>query len=268
MCEQETLGDLINNLHAVYEEEKGTLIQVSKAVSTGMETMQTLFNKNWIAIREESGKYEGKRHNNRAKCEADDCLKWKAYVGNEPAIRKDTEHHNVTQVFAEKKRSNAQAKSSQIKLTPNKDQQKEPRTGKSPEQEPTEVSMMSELTTREGERSSPGPAPSYPDTQKEDKISPVPIMKPPPEGPNEEPPKKKAKIDGLVEIENEDDLKTLIKALNANVLACTRSQDQAVADLKIEVGNAKTELQRSVSTSEQKITADLSKTKKRNFQRS
>ena len=121
--------------------------------------------------------------------------------------------------------------------------------------------MMSELTTREGERSSPGPAPSYPDTQKENTISPVPIMKPPPEGPNEEPPKKKAKIDGLVEIENEDDLKTLIKALNANVLACTRSQDQAVADLKIEVGNAKTELQRSVSTSEQKITADLSKTK-------
>ena len=51
LCEQENLGDLVNNLHAVYEEEQDTLIQVSKAVSTGMETMQTLFNKNWIAIR-------------------------------------------------------------------------------------------------------------------------------------------------------------------------------------------------------------------------
>ena len=54
ICGEECLGDLINTLHAVYEDNKpGT---DSPAVTPGMQTMQTLFNKNCVAIREEQGK--------------------------------------------------------------------------------------------------------------------------------------------------------------------------------------------------------------------
>ena len=51
LCEQECLGDLVNNLHAVYD-GPGKPIEDSIAVSTGMQTMQILFNKNWIVIRQ------------------------------------------------------------------------------------------------------------------------------------------------------------------------------------------------------------------------
>ena len=142
LCEEECLGDLVNNLHALYDGPSKP-IEDSSAVSTGMQTMQILFNKNWIAIKEEQGKFEGNIHS-RVKCEADNCSKWKAYTEKELAIKNDTEHHHKTVFFLAKKNSTQQA----VKLMPNKERQKDTRIVKSPEPEATDASILSELSIK------------------------------------------------------------------------------------------------------------------------
>ena len=92
LCEEDCLGDLVSSLHAVYDEDNKPVAD-SEAVATGMQSMQTLFNKNWIAIKEEQGKFKGKIHC-RVECGKTGCGKWKHYIETEHDIRDDSENHH------------------------------------------------------------------------------------------------------------------------------------------------------------------------------
>ena len=81
--------------------------------------MQTLFNNNSVAIKEEQGKFKGKVHS-RAECERTGCSKWKHYIGTEHDIRDDTENHHKGEHGMSKKHLGGQRDSSQreVRLTP------------------------------------------------------------------------------------------------------------------------------------------------------